>query len=990
MNEQLISEIVSPKANEQVNKLTADLVKTNAEMQDTILAAKLLNDTLSQTRGFAQYNRAANDSAIAQERLAQAQLRTEAAQLRLTQAQERAAATQQRTTQRTNEQARAYAALDAQHKKLLKDAQDIGVVFGTNSQQFKDAAKAANELDKKLKDIDAALGRRQRNVGNYASGWNGLGNSINQITREFPAFTNSVQTGFLAISNNLPIFFDQIANTRREIAAMRAEGQKVPGLFAQLTASIFSWGTALSLGVTLLTMYGKDIVAFVSSIFKGKKALDEFAESQKDLNEALKSSDFSASIKNVEELRINIDLAKRGFLDKDKVLKQYNSTIGQTTGEVKSLDQAERELKKNASAFVEMTLYKAAAQVALENASKKAVEAATASNKSAIESANALDKATTANVVGPLAAFDQVTRIFTLGRVKISQSDKILQTDIERRGAARRKTTIDEAKKEQELQVKIAEDFQKRAATIARKNKYDFFGSKFDDKTKPQKETQDTSLRSNAEEVKAAAKSIFEDETQSYDLRFQALESYISASRTLVIEDAQVRIKEAGKDSVKISNIKQDEIRKLSDVQIEGNKELTVLTKSFNEQQVKDITKVQKDELQALVDGNADKLSEIESFRSQAIQGVNEQYAKGLISEQQYNQQLYDIDAQAAEDRLKIEIETLKKVIENEKNYLAVGIGTNKQLGDDEKKLADLEIKLSGVKTKVQIDDAKKLAEERKKIQEAEIELGKELFNLGESLGKATFTRRINDIEREKSAITDRTALEISNVQASTLSEQEKADKVALINAKAASDQAVLDEKIKQQKIKQARFDKAANIASIIMNTAVAVTKTLAAGLGFFSSPLAILTAALGAAQLATVVATPIPEYKGGKNKGDNYSGPAIVGDGGMNELVIEQDGSMYVTPNKPTLTHVGRNTQVVSGPEFKRMLAKPNVNQNFGGVNIDMSQIVQSNERMGSRMEKALKKQSVNAVIQTEKGVQKRNMRIEKYNSFISRSFRK
>jgi len=66
------------------------------------------------------------------------------------------------------------------------------------------------ELDGALKKIDASLGRNQRNVGNYASGYSGLNNSINQITRELPAFTFSAQTGILALSNNIPILTDEI------------------------------------------------------------------------------------------------------------------------------------------------------------------------------------------------------------------------------------------------------------------------------------------------------------------------------------------------------------------------------------------------------------------------------------------------------------------------------------------------------------------------------------------------------------------------------------------------------------------------------------------------------------------------------------------------------------------------------------------------------------------------------------------------------------
>jgi chromosome segregation ATPase len=63
-----------------------------------------------------------------------------------------------------------------------------------------------------LKAVDATVGKHTRNVGNYAGAFNPLSNSINQLTREMPAFTYSVQTGFMALSNNIPIFTDAIKN----------------------------------------------------------------------------------------------------------------------------------------------------------------------------------------------------------------------------------------------------------------------------------------------------------------------------------------------------------------------------------------------------------------------------------------------------------------------------------------------------------------------------------------------------------------------------------------------------------------------------------------------------------------------------------------------------------------------------------------------------------------------------------------------------------
>jgi hypothetical protein len=107
---------------------------------------------------------------------------------------------------------------------------------------------------------------------------------------------------------------------------------------------------------------------------------------------------FQKAVADVSQLRIEIDLAKNGFLDKDDVVKHYNETIGKTAGLVKTLDEAEKSLVKNGQAFVQMQLYKAVATIALESASKKAFEAVEISRKKQEEFENAADRSNLFNI----------------------------------------------------------------------------------------------------------------------------------------------------------------------------------------------------------------------------------------------------------------------------------------------------------------------------------------------------------------------------------------------------------------------------------------------------------------------------------------------------------------------------------------------------------------------------------------------------------------
>ena len=74
--------------------------------------------------------------------------------------------------------------------------------------------KEMNELDAALIKSGSTMQKQKANVGNYTGANWGLSNSINQLTREAPAFANSMNTGFMAISNNIPMLVEQIGNLR--------------------------------------------------------------------------------------------------------------------------------------------------------------------------------------------------------------------------------------------------------------------------------------------------------------------------------------------------------------------------------------------------------------------------------------------------------------------------------------------------------------------------------------------------------------------------------------------------------------------------------------------------------------------------------------------------------------------------------------------------------------------------------------------------------
>ena len=144
-------------------------------------------------------------------------------------------------------------------------------------QLSKDLAKANDDLSK----AEASVGIYSRNVGNYSSAFSPLKFQVQQVARELPSLTMSAQQFFLAISNNLPMLADELGRARQEYAKLKAEGQKGVPVWKQLISSILSWQTALVVGITVITVYGKEIGAFFKQLFAGKQATIDFTNANK-------------------------------------------------------------------------------------------------------------------------------------------------------------------------------------------------------------------------------------------------------------------------------------------------------------------------------------------------------------------------------------------------------------------------------------------------------------------------------------------------------------------------------------------------------------------------------------------------------------------------------------------------------------------------------------------------------------------------------------
>lgn len=207
----------------------------------------------------------------------------------------------------------------------------------------------------------------------------GLHNSIQQIAREMPSLAMGPQMFFLAISNNLPIFTDELARARKEYDELQKSGKKGTPVWKQVLSSLFSWQTALTTGIMLLVMYGDEIWDWTKNLFSAKKGVDEFNISLKEMTEIEKDGR-AQMVRTRFELKSVIDEIKNfaGSKEQEKAkVEELNRKYGESFGYYKTLSEWYDTLTQKSEDYVQVLLH----QANVQNLVKKAAEADEEVNK---------------------------------------------------------------------------------------------------------------------------------------------------------------------------------------------------------------------------------------------------------------------------------------------------------------------------------------------------------------------------------------------------------------------------------------------------------------------------------------------------------------------------------------------------------------------------------------------------------------------------------
>lgn len=607
----------------------------------------------------------------------------------------------------------------------------------------------ANALNNKLKEIDSQFGNYQRNVGNYASSWNGLNVQTQQLLRELPSLTMSFNQFFLAISNNLPMFVDELKRANEEFKRMKAEGQTAVPVWKQLLGSLFSWQSALVIGITLLSAYSSEIIDWVASLFKAKKSISEIASAETNLANARRRG-VSDSIKERTELDLLYKATqdnKRSMQERiaaiDELRSKYPSYFENMSNEeilagkaTKSYKELRTELVANAIARAQLdkmteissqryeawikrtnqynTYLKAQrkeeeAKLALEKATQKARE-------KGIEEGSKRESVYLSKRRSDLEKAQEQTK-------KEEEAWKFLlkvTTDYDKtlEGMAKNinvgalvndpgknnKAYDDEKKKAEEYAEyikKITEDLSKSKIELiadGREREIAEISKEYNDRIKEIKGRTDEEieLRKNLEMLKGKAIAEINDK---YDKELLEIEKTNLENRLASIgENSNEELDKRLNLQIQLNNMMRD--AEIKDAEKNGEDVVAIRMKYMQRENSLIMRNLQ--ERIGLIEANTDKVvNEQETSALKEANIIKKQYANGEISKEDYEKKLYDIGVKYAKARL----ETLMKEAEAEMSLLDPNSEKYQELED---RLAYLQAQINGIN----YDDATKKREE--------------------------------------------------------------------------------------------------------------------------------------------------------------------------------------------------------------------------------------------------------------------------------------
>ena len=378
---------------------------------------------------------------------------------------------------------------------------------------------------------------------------------------------------------------------------------------------------------------------------------------------------------------------------------------------------------------------------------------------------------------------------------------------------------------------------------------------------------------------------------------------------------------------------KQDIANSLEVVQKGSKEELALKLRQLDLQREAEIDAAEKtgEDVFAIDQKFASKKQQIlEENAAYQVQLIAENAAaEQIVRDQQYQTDMLALKKQLAERQItqkeyaeqeyQLTLDYIRKTNEAAIDALESELQVDNMNADDKAKIAEelqrlkaefaqkeAEAEISAIEKVAKADD--KAHKDRMRslqnwLQTAQQAIG----NIGELIA-TVYDGQITKIEDEQDANDEAYDRDIERIEKQVeygvLSEEEAEIRKRAAKEKTEAKNRELEKKKQDLARKQAIWDKATSIAQAGIATALAITKSLP------NFVLAAIVGAMGAIQVATIAATPIPSYAEGTKDGAHPGGKALVGDAGKREVVMYK-GMAWITPDTPMLVDLPKGAQV-------------------------------------------------------------------------------
>lgn len=293
---------------------------------------------------------------------------------------------------------------------------------------------------------------------------------------------------------------------------------------------------------------------------------------------------------------------------------------------------------------------------------------------------------------------------------------------------------------------------------------------------------------------------------------------------------------------------------------------------------------------------------------------LKKQLASKEITQQEYAELEYQLKLDYVRKTSEAAIDAL------ESELATANLSTDKREKLEEK-LAKLKADLAQKEAETEIDAINKVTKADEKAQkERQKNLKKWLQTASQAVGaignlaSSIYDGQIQKIEEEREANEEKYDEDIERIEnlaeSGAISEEE-----AEARKRAAKDQTEAKNKeLEKQKQeiahKQAVWHKGVQVAETGIATARGIMEAFQLG-PIAGAVMAAVIGAMGAMQVATILATPIPSYAEGTKGNDRHpGGAALVGDAGKHEVIM-YSGKAWITPDTPTLVDIPKGAQV-------------------------------------------------------------------------------